>query len=656
MKHIAFFFAWIFCVSFVNAQGKFKFGEVPDDLVKMTVYDKDSTASAFVVYENQNVYYSFNTIYSDFELVYDYTVRIKILTTDGVEQANVSIPFYKGINSASSETISSITGWTYNLENGKTVKEKLSKDYVFTESVTDNYKRIKFALPAVKAGSVIEYKYSRNSPFYYNPQTFRFQRSIPVKYSHFTISIPEFFVFNRETRGFEPIKIGLENTDFNFNINGKTQHFLGEKISAEASDLPALKDESYVWNYNDFMTSISFGLKRVEISGVYYKDYAQTWDKVAEGLIEYENFGGKLKDKGLFKDELAALKTSEGSDEEKLRAILNIVRGKVKWNERNTLYINNPAKALKEGAGSSGEINALLFNAVRNAGYDVAAVVMSLRSNGRIPLTYPGRDYFNYFIVQVKIGEKTYYLDATRSYCDVNVIPVDCLVDKALCIMNDKSFSWVDLTKTGNNTSRVNLFVYFNEEGALTGKKTGILTGENISSFKQAYEQSKDEAEYIRKVETDNDISVIDYKVDTKQTFLTESYNFTSNSIRIGGENILTIQPLLFETMRKNPFKQENRKLPVEFNFPQEERINVVFTFPKGYALDEAPKSVRFVYGDDSSIEFGYIVQVNNNSLQISYRFKLNTGIVPAEQYEGLRDFISKMFAKCQEVIVFKKI
>ena len=55
MKHNLLLFVWICCIPFVNAQDKFKFGEAPENLVKMTVYDKDSTASAFVVYEKQDV-------------------------------------------------------------------------------------------------------------------------------------------------------------------------------------------------------------------------------------------------------------------------------------------------------------------------------------------------------------------------------------------------------------------------------------------------------------------------------------------------------------------------------------------------------------------------------------------------------------------------
>jgi len=659
MKYIAFLFVWICCTPLVSAQGKFKFGEVPQELLKMTVYDKDSAASAFVVYENQEVYYSWNNAFSDFELVSDYTIRIKILTADGVDRANGSILFYKGSNPASTEDISGLTGWTYNLDDGKVVKEKLAKEYIFTENITDNFKRMKFALPAVKAGSVIEYKYTFKSPFYSNPKNFQFQNSIPVKYSHLKISIPEYFVFNRETRGYEYIKTAITPTSMSFHIGTQLLRCSGEEISAEVFDLPALKDESFVWNHNDFMTGISFNLKKVvinktdQLANSYYKDFAQTWDNVVNNLMDYDNFGGKLKNKGLFKDELSALQAS--NDEEKLQAILNLVRSKVKWNERNTFYINDPSKALKDGVGTSGEINSLLFNAVRNAGYEAGVVAMSLRSNGRIPLTYPSQEKFNYFIVQVKAGEKIYYLDATRSYCDLNVIPVDCLVDKALYIRDNKNFSWVDLTGIGNNISRTNILVTFNEDGVLIGKKIKALTGEPVFSFKQAYEKSKDESEYIQKIETDNNISISDYKIDEKQSALTETYNFTLNSIRTGEENLLIIHPLLFETMQKNPFKEETRKLPVEFNYPEDERINVNIAIPKGYVLDEAPKSVRFTYGDDNSIEFSYFVQTSETNVQIAYRFKLGACIIPATQYEELRDFFSKMFAKSQEVLVFKK-
>jgi hypothetical protein len=257
----------IFSIQFLNAQDKFKFGLVPQDLLEMTAYDKDSTAAALVVYESNDVYYDWNSTEKDFEVVTDYTVRIKILTPDGIKYANGAIPFLKGRTSASSENITNLTGWTYTLEGGKIGKEKLSKEYVFTEDVTDRLKRMKFALPAVKVGSVIEYKYTLKSPHYYHLADFQFQRDIPVKYSHFQIRIPEYFIFNRETKGYEPIKINIKPVNMSFHINGQLLNCSGEELSAETFDLPALKDEDYVWNYNDFLAAISMELRRVNITG-----------------------------------------------------------------------------------------------------------------------------------------------------------------------------------------------------------------------------------------------------------------------------------------------------------------------------------------------------------------------------------------------------
>ena len=648
----------VLSIHILMAQEKFKFGSVPQELLEMTVYDKDSTAAAVVMYEENNVYYTVSGLTKDFEIITDYTVRIKILTSDGVEYANGVIPFYKGNTSSMTENITGLTGWTYNLENGKIVKDKLSKEYIFTEDVTENRKRMKFALPSAKAGSVVEYKYTLRSPYFANPENFQFQRDIPVKYSLFRFTIPEYFSFNKESKGYERLKYTTKLVNVTFLLNGQSLRCSGEELSLEAIDLPALKGENYVWNVDDFRTAISFELNKIIITGAYHKDFSTTWNKIAERLLDSDHFGKELKNKNLFKDELPSIQSAAGNDEEKMRAILDLVRSKVKWNDRSTLTINNASKALKEGVGTSGEMNALLLTALKNAGYEAYPVVMSLRSRGRLPLTYPSIDNLNYFIVRVIAGGKDYYLDATRSYCDLNVIPVECMVERALCIF-DKNSDWVNLLSVGNNMERTSLLLSFNEDGILTGKRTKNHSGESAFSFKQSYESAKDEAEFIQKTETDNDISITEYAVDEKREAnyaFKEVYDFTSNNIQLGDNPIITFSPLLFETMKNNPFKAEERKLPVEFAYPEDERINVNIDIPPGYVVDEIPQAARFFYGDNNEIEFSYLSQASEKNVQIAYRLNLTTCLIPASDYAKLRDFWSKVYAKSQEVIVFKKI
>jgi hypothetical protein len=638
----------------LHAQDKFKFGEVPVSQLEMTVYEKDSTASALVLYENQDVYYSYKI--NDFEIVTEYTVRIKILTQEGVEYANGSISLYQGRTRELSEDVSGLTGFTYNLENGEIVKEKLSKNYIFTEDISERNKRLKFALPAVKVGSVIEYKYRINSPYYYNPQNVRFQRSIPVQYSYFDIKIPEYFIFNKEVRGYEHIKVEEKPVNGNFIINGNMYNYNAQEITAEVRDLPALKDEDFVWNYGDFMSGINFEIKRVQIVGVYYKDYTQTWNSIVKLLNESENFSKKFNNKSLFKDELPLALASKSNAADSIRAILDLVRSKVKWNNKSTLFADNPSKAIKEGTGSSGEINALLIAALRNAGFTVNPIALSLRSRGRIPITYPSINNLNYFIVCVNINGDTYFLDGTMNYTDINVIPIDCLTDRALCIFSD-GFDWIDLTSKCTNVNRSMLNLKFNEEGILSGEIIESYNGEIAYVFKRDYNKAKDEAEYIETLETKNDIRIHDYKINERREGnynFTESYKFEKNDVQLGEDVVLSLNPLLFEAMKSNAFKSETRKLPVEFPFPYEERVNISLTIPEGYALDEAPKPEKIVY--DEWAEFSYIIQQSGNLIQIATRFKLNTCVIPVNFYTNLRDFWSKMYAKNNEFITLKKL
>lgn len=653
MKNLIFTIAFIAAVSSLSAQVKFKFGDCPTELLTMTTYDKDSTASAVVLYENAGSHYEINPTTSDFRIVSDYVVRIKILTQEGIPFTEIAIPFYNG---STKEEISGLTGFTYNLDGDKVIKDKLSKDYVFTEDVSENVKRLKFAMPAVKAGSVIEYKYTMLSPFYYFPKDFVFQRTIPVKYSFFSIRIPEYFKFDKETKGYEPINVKSQPVNESFLLGAHRLTCTAEEITAEVNDLPALKDEDFVWNYNDFKSQIDFEISGVNIPGVYYKDFSASWGKVAERLTDNENFGKQFNNKGLFKEDLPTALSGKTNVIDSIRAILNLVRSKVKWNDNGRLFVINQSKALKDGTGSSADINALLINALRNAGFEAYPVAISLRSRGRLPFTYPSMDNLNYFIVCVYSGSNTYFLDGTLAYTDLNVIPVDCMADKAM-VVKPVSFDWTDLSAIGNNTERTNLSLKFNEEGVLSGNVVENHGGENAFVFKKSYNKAENEQKFTEEKETQNDITISDYTMKEKaaNTFnYIEQYKFLKNDIRLG-DNVISFNPLLFCAMKSNSFKQEVRKLPVEFPYLQDERINIILEIPKGYTIDEVPASEKFTYNDDM-ISFSYIVQKEGNNVMIACTTNLKTCIVSATEYKVLRDFWAKMYNKQNELITLKKI
>lgn len=281
VKKILLFVISIAACQTAFSQEKFKFGTVPESLLKMTVYEKDTSANVLVVYEDCDMYYQWNTL-GGFNRITEYVVRFKVLRQAGVDYAaNNSIAFIKGNLSSETEQISDFQAFTYNLENGKTVKTKLEKQYINVEDVTEHLKKQKFAMPAVKVGSVVEYKYTLSSPFYSSPIHYTFQRSIPVQFSKLTTVIPSFFTFNSEIRGYETIKTDIQIVNLNFNLGGYQMPCNGRQTTAQTTDLPALKADNYVWNVNDFLTGMNFELMRVSINDPnfkpFYKDFSQTW-------------------------------------------------------------------------------------------------------------------------------------------------------------------------------------------------------------------------------------------------------------------------------------------------------------------------------------------------------------------------------------------
>ena len=93
----------------------------------------------------------------DYHMITERRIRIKILNEKGLDRANIVIPFY---HKDEFESISKVVAYTYNFdESGRQSAFEVEKKSIYTEKRNNYYSLIKFALPAVKPGSIIEYHY-----------------------------------------------------------------------------------------------------------------------------------------------------------------------------------------------------------------------------------------------------------------------------------------------------------------------------------------------------------------------------------------------------------------------------------------------------------------------------------------------------------------
>lgn len=92
----------------------------------MQVYDKEPSAAAVVLCSLAYVYCQFGS--DGFKIIYEIKKRVKVLSPNGTDEANVSITYFSPESSRElRETISSLKATAWNMEGGKLQKVKMAK-------------------------------------------------------------------------------------------------------------------------------------------------------------------------------------------------------------------------------------------------------------------------------------------------------------------------------------------------------------------------------------------------------------------------------------------------------------------------------------------------------------------------------------------------
>lgn len=650
---------FLFAFSAVSQKMSTKYGNVTEDELNMNVYPKDSSANAVVLY--QDVYTEYRYTQADFALMSVFKKKIKILTTDGCNKADIVIPYYcPAKTSGREDDITGIEAFAYNLENGKIKKEKMDKSLIFDERMNDNWKQVKFSIPSVKAGTVIEYKYTLNSELYQIIPDWIIQHDIPVVHSHYEVLIPEFFLFNVETRGY--YKIDVKETTRNQSFSVRTEGSKSVTVPSQSrnihftmEDVPALKDDPFVWCANDYVSRVIFELHGVNFGS--YKPITKGWKEIEELLAKESDFGDKLKMPNPYRDEMKALPLSGMNEGEKLSAIYNLLKTKLKWNGKYAFYGNGVKEAVKNGIGNNADINFVLISALREAGLKAYPVLLSRRNMGRLPLTYPSLNKLNTFVVGVQTSDgRKSYIDGSSLYGGVNTLGLPLLVDRAREYGNGDEGEWVDLTGIGRNRANILVEAKIASDGTVSGKIGTVLDGQMAYAYKENYASCKDSSEYREKQEADKGIKIISLSTEGMDPF-TSTVKESMTFIRSTGtnDNYIYLTPILFPHISKNPFIQEERMLPVEFSYPYQFRSSYLLDIPQGYSVEELPEPMELVVSD-GACRCVYAIQQHENQIRVNYAFMLNRVLFSQLEYPELRKAWEALVAKNKEQIVLKKI
>jgi hypothetical protein len=473
-----------------------------------------------------------------------------------------------------------------------------------------------------------------------------FQYSIPVDFSEYNVKIPYFLTFNKRAKGFIYPKLS-SMPSYNREIS--------EVYKLE--NIPAINEESFVNNINNYRASISYELALVNIPGGIYKSFSTDWESVTKTIYEYDDFGLELTKTGYFEDDINAIIAGLNTPEEKAAAIFNFVKSNVKWNNYYGYYCNDGVKkAYKDKTGNVAEINLMLTAMLRYAGLSVNPVLLSTRSNG-IAL-FPNRTAFDYVIAAIETANGLVLLDATEKFSLPNVLPLRDLNWFGRLIRKDGTSSEVSLTPTALSSETVNMNAVVSMDGSISGKLRRQLTNQKALSFRQKNTATKEET-YLEGLENDNNsIEVGDYKRENDLDLskpIVESYVFKDSKDFERINDKIYISPSLFLGMKENPFKQEVREYPVDFGYPNQNKYNITIEIPVGYAVETIPEGLNIAAVDGIGT-FKYVIANKGNKVQISMTDEISKAIVSADYYQALKEFFKKILDKQNEKIILKKV
>lgn len=641
MKNILLFVLSIHCLTVFGQD--YKFGKVSKDELLEKLYDLDKSANAAVLYKNQNTYFSFNTVSS--ELVTEVHERIKIYNKEGFEYATNQINLFKG--RSAKEVVGRIKACTYNLENNQVVKTELDKDQVFKTEMSYNYDQVKFTMPNVKEGSVIEFKYKVTSPFIWNIDEFKFQYDIPIKRIEAEIKTPDGFNF-KETRKGYVLFYGKKSKSYN-STNATTYRL---------DNVPALKTESYVDNIDNYRAGVMFELVSIEIPGIAYRHYASTWSDVAKTIGNSEDYKNKLDKTRNFDVFLDDLLTDKPNKTEKMKAVFQYVKDHIIWNNMDGKYFYyGIKKALKEKKGNVADVNLTLVGMLRYAGINANPLVISTKDN-IIPL-FPTEERLNYVIAYAVIDDKKYFLDATDEFSDINILPIKDYNWKGILIDN-RNMKWnsISLSEPDKASEQYIINTTLNEEGVIEGTLNSRYTKHSAFKFRKRYKNQDLDGFIAKREELFHNIEISDYKVkntDVSEGFVVESFEFLyEDAADITGDKIY-LSPMMFLKIDENPFKLEEREFPIDFGFPFADKYSVTISFPEGYKPESIPEPILLKIPDDLG-SFKFMTNVVGNKIQLMVNFEINKAIIPADKYLFLKQFFNQMITKEAEQIVLTKI
>ncbi len=645
-----------------------EFGKITPAQYRIPAPGYDTGASAVIVADIGNTRFEGNKK-GFFSIVFTRFTRVKILNKNGFHIADNQISLLD-FGGGYLEKLTDLKAITYNLDNGIIHETPLDEKSVSDVELSKYRHELKFSIPGLKEGSIYDLTYTITSTIFSDPPTWGFQGSYPCLWSEYNVTIPSMFHYLTKIRG---------DNHFDIKTNGAIQERFGiQQVTATESpdvmmyaacksfqnkwvkkNVPVLPRQSYISSPKNYESRIYFELQYFQQDERFEKDMKiKSWQQECHDLLNMKYFGFELNQVNNWMDEeLGTVTRGSLSPEEESRRIFDLVRDQWVGKGNSDFYLNNQLKDVyKNRSGNTTELNLLLTAMLRHRNIDASPAILSTRENGVATLGVPLRYEYNYVICVANIMGKKILLDASKPFNSFGKLPGYCYNWYARLVDEDHPDSLILSPDSLREASLTNVFISNEENGKYSGTLQTLYGDDGSYNIREEVKMSSEKA-YFKKIQDRyTDIQVSNFQIDSlKQSDFPVSLRYDLDFKDINKADVIYFNPVVAVDFKLDPLPAEERKFPVEMSYKTDDIYSLSMEIPKGFAVEELPKSARVNFNENQGM-FEYLIQQNSENIQMRIHLKLDKATFRPDDYSSLRDFFAFVYKKENEQFVFKRI
>ena len=570
--------------------------------------------------------------------------RVKMLSEEGYGLGEFSLYY------PASARVRGVKGQTFVPgAGGDWERVELSGRDVFDERVDDDTRQIRFSMPGLAPGAIVEFEYTYETDNITVPPTWYFQSEEPTLVSELRLTTPEFFDYVSLSQG--------PHVAAHAPANASNLDYEATAYRWTAEDVPALRDEPYTTTEADYVERVAFQLRRFNPPGGFPQNILSSWETVAEELRDNEYFGGRSR-RNRRVDELAA--SVVGTVGEKALALYDLVRTEFVWNgESGGIYADRDLDAVVETrTGSAAELTHLLLDLYQEAGVPATPVILSGRSNGRAIPQYPILRQFDTILVLVQVpGEDPQLVSPTSPHRPYGEVPVDALNSDAW-LVDYQAPQWITFLAPANTATTTLVRGALGADGAFAGDLQLRLAGYDATDARERLAEAASSAASGEAVseaaDAEDDVEIVTVSVSGEVGEpLSVEARFSAPGAEVVGDEMYLV-PFVAMQLDENPFQRETRAFPVDYAYPSTRTYVADIDLPEGWEAIDLPDPVQLVL-PSRRLSYQRVVGARPGGVQLRAVLTIRGAQIEPDEYQALRELYDEVVAIESEALVIAR-